>query len=166
MITKSAPKVSVIVITYNQEDYVKGCTGSRYSSTWLSTAALPGSPAFSVAKERTIQPVRDVLRRGVREGVLRDDLPGDTLFEMFTALVERALWPTVSDAATPEAAAEAVRRVRVLRWLIPLGDTIGKAQNPQDAQAMLHHSRRLGTGRSTSPCIGENTRLGRQARWR
>ena len=55
-----------------------------------------------------IQPVRDVIARGVRDGVLRSDLSGDTLFEMFTALVERALWLTIADEITPEAAAEAV----------------------------------------------------------
>jgi hypothetical protein len=52
--------------------------------------------------------VRDVIARGVRDGVLRDDLPADTIFEMFSALVERALWLTVGEKVTPEAAAEAV----------------------------------------------------------
>ena len=55
-----------------------------------------------------IQPVRDVIARGVRDGVLRSDLSGETLFEMFIALVERALWLTIADEITPEAAAEAV----------------------------------------------------------
>ena len=56
-----------------------------------------------------IQPVRDLISRGVRDGVLRwAHLPGTSLFEMFIALVERALWLTIAEAITPEAAAEAV----------------------------------------------------------
>jgi hypothetical protein len=52
--------------------------------------------------------VRDVIDRGVREGVLRADPPTDVLFEMFSALLERALWLTVSATTTPEAATDAV----------------------------------------------------------
>ena len=59
-------------------------------------------------KERVLKPVRDVFARGVDDGVLRGDLPGDTLFEMFGALIERALWLTVGGALTPEAAADSV----------------------------------------------------------
>jgi TetR/AcrR family transcriptional regulator, mexCD-oprJ operon repressor len=60
------------------------------------------------AKQRVTRPVRDVLARGIRDGILRDDLPGDALFEMLSALVERALRLAIDDAITPEAAAEAV----------------------------------------------------------
>lgn len=36
-------------------------------------------------------PVRDLLRRGVADGTLRNDLPVEVLFEMFTGLLEKAL---------------------------------------------------------------------------
>jgi AcrR family transcriptional regulator len=62
----------------------------------------------SVDKQRVIQPVRDVIDRGVREGVLRADPPTDVLFEMFSALLERSLWLTVAGTTTPEAATDAV----------------------------------------------------------
>jgi AcrR family transcriptional regulator len=62
----------------------------------------------SVDKQRVLQPVRDVIDRGVRDGVLRADPPTDVLFEMFSALVERALWLTVAGTTTPEAATDAV----------------------------------------------------------
>jgi AcrR family transcriptional regulator len=62
----------------------------------------------SVDKQRVIQPVRDVIDRGVREGVLRADPPTDVLFEMFSALLERSLWLTVAGTITPEAATDAV----------------------------------------------------------
>jgi TetR/AcrR family transcriptional repressor of mexCD-oprJ operon len=62
----------------------------------------------SVYKQRVLQPVRDLIDRGVRDGVLRADPPTDVLFEMFSALVERALWLTVAGTTTPEAATDAV----------------------------------------------------------
>ncbi|MDT5264980.1 MAG: hypothetical protein QOI90_1606, partial [Mycobacterium sp.] len=62
----------------------------------------------SVDKQRVIQPVRDVIDRGEREGVLRADPPAEVLFEMFAALLERALWLTVAETTTPEAATDAV----------------------------------------------------------
>jgi AcrR family transcriptional regulator len=62
----------------------------------------------SVDKQRVLQPVRDLIDRGVRDGVLRADPPTDVLFEMFSALVERALWLTVAGTTTPEAATDAV----------------------------------------------------------
>ncbi len=37
------------------------------------------------------EPVRALIRRGVADGELRTDVPPDVLFEMFTALLERAL---------------------------------------------------------------------------
>ena len=79
-------------------------TGAKYAAVISHVEENP-DPA---AKQRVIQPVRDVIARGVRDGVLRADLPGAALYEMFSALVERALWLTVADAVTPEAAAEAV----------------------------------------------------------
>jgi TetR/AcrR family transcriptional regulator, mexCD-oprJ operon repressor len=60
------------------------------------------------AKQRVIKPVRDVIARGIDDGVLRGDLPDDTLFEMFTALLERSIWLTIGGTLTPEAAADAI----------------------------------------------------------
>lgn len=39
--------------------------------------------------------------------MLRDDLRGDTVFAMFSALLERALWLTIGELMTPEEATEA-----------------------------------------------------------
>jgi TetR/AcrR family transcriptional repressor of mexCD-oprJ operon len=79
-------------------------TGAKYAAL-ISQMEEHRDP---VAKARVIRPVRDVIARGVRDGVLRADLPDDALFEMYSALVERALWLTVASALTPEAAAETV----------------------------------------------------------
>ncbi|MGW0704425.1 TetR/AcrR family transcriptional regulator [Streptomyces sp. NPDC002643] len=57
--------------------------------------------------ERTVKPVREAIDRGIREEVLRDDLRGDAVFAMFSAMVERALRLTVDDVMTPEEATEA-----------------------------------------------------------
>ncbi|WP_431917976.1 TetR/AcrR family transcriptional regulator [Nonomuraea jabiensis] len=57
--------------------------------------------------ERAAKPVREVLARGVRDQVLRADLREDTLFALFSAIVERALRLTIDEATTPEEAAEA-----------------------------------------------------------
>jgi TetR/AcrR family transcriptional repressor of mexCD-oprJ operon len=84
---------------------------SVFLRTGLKYAALIGrmeEPPDPAAKERVVQPLRDVLARGVRDGSLRTDLPADLLFEMFGALLERALRLTIDEATTPEAAAEAV----------------------------------------------------------
>jgi TetR/AcrR family transcriptional regulator, mexCD-oprJ operon repressor len=78
-------------------------TGSKYAAL-ISQLDEYHDPA---AKQRVIKPVRAVIARGIHDGVLRGDLPGDTLFEMFTALVERSLWLTIGGALTPEAAADA-----------------------------------------------------------
>lgn len=79
-------------------------TGAKYAAL-LSQVDEHRDPA---GKQRVIQPVRDVIARGIRDKVLRDDVSGDALFEMYTALVERALWLTVAETSTPEAAAETV----------------------------------------------------------
>jgi TetR/AcrR family transcriptional repressor of mexCD-oprJ operon len=79
-------------------------TGAKYAA--LLTQGEDHRDAAD--KQRVIQPVRDVIDRGVRDGVLRADPPADVLFEMFTALVERALWLTVAQTTTPEAATDAV----------------------------------------------------------
>jgi TetR/AcrR family transcriptional repressor of mexCD-oprJ operon len=57
--------------------------------------------------ERAARPVREVIERGIRDQVLRDDLGGDTVFAMFSAILERALWLTIGEAMTPEEATEA-----------------------------------------------------------
>jgi TetR/AcrR family transcriptional repressor of mexCD-oprJ operon len=79
-------------------------TGAKYAAFITKDEDHPDS----VDKERVIKPVRDVIDRGVREGVLRADPPADVLFEMFSALLERALWLTVAGTTTPEAATDAV----------------------------------------------------------
>jgi len=79
-------------------------TGAKYAAFITQDDDHPDS----VDKQRVLQPVRDVIDRGVRDGVLRADPPTDVLFEMFSALVERALWLTVAGTTTPEAATDAV----------------------------------------------------------
>jgi TetR/AcrR family transcriptional repressor of mexCD-oprJ operon len=79
-------------------------TGAKYAAFIAQDEEHPDS----VDKQRVIQPVRDVIDRGVREGVLRADPSADVLFEMFSALLERSLWLTVSGTTTPEAATDAV----------------------------------------------------------
>jgi AcrR family transcriptional regulator len=79
-------------------------TGAKYAAFITQDEEHPDS----VDKQRVIQPVRDVIDRGVREGVLRPDPSADVLFEMFSALLERSLWLTVSGTTTPEAATDAV----------------------------------------------------------
>ena len=79
-------------------------TGAKYAAFITQGEDHPDS----VDKQRVIQPVREVIDRGVQEGVLRADLPADVLFEMFSALLERALWLTVAGTTTPEAATDAV----------------------------------------------------------
>ncbi|WP_063043426.1 hypothetical protein [Nocardia pseudovaccinii] len=37
--------------------------------------------------ERTVTPIREVLARGIRDKVLRDDLPGDAVFEILRRLL-------------------------------------------------------------------------------
>ena len=77
--------------------------GAKYAA--LIGLVEPPDPA---AKDRVTQPVRDVFARAAREGVLRRDLPGEVLSEMFAALVERALRLGIDGAISPESAADAV----------------------------------------------------------
>jgi AcrR family transcriptional regulator len=58
--------------------------------------------------ERTTRPIREVIDRGIRDRVLRDNPPGDALFAMFSAILERALWLTIGGRMTPEDATETV----------------------------------------------------------
>jgi TetR/AcrR family transcriptional regulator, mexCD-oprJ operon repressor len=60
------------------------------------------------AKNRAIKPIRELIARGVRDGELRTDLTGDTLFEMYSALIARAQLLTITETVTPEQAADAV----------------------------------------------------------
>jgi TetR/AcrR family transcriptional regulator, mexCD-oprJ operon repressor len=80
-------------------------TGGKYAALMCQVEHPQVDPE---TKERVIQPVRDVINRGIGTGVLRADLPGDVLLEMFSALMERMLWLTVAGTITPEAAVEAV----------------------------------------------------------
>jgi TetR/AcrR family transcriptional regulator, mexCD-oprJ operon repressor len=79
-------------------------TGAKYAAVIQHPEQQPDLEA----KERVIKPLRDLFSRGERDGVLRGDLPGEVLFEMYGALIERALHLTITGAVTPEAAAEAV----------------------------------------------------------
>ena len=63
------------------------------------------------ARDRAIEPIRGVITRGIRDGELRNDFPGDALFEMYSALVARAQLLTITDKLTPEQAADAVAAV-------------------------------------------------------
>lgn len=60
------------------------------------------------ARDKAIEPIRKVIARGIRDGELRADLPGDALFEMYSALIARAQLLTITGAVTPEQAADAV----------------------------------------------------------
>jgi TetR/AcrR family transcriptional regulator, mexCD-oprJ operon repressor len=60
------------------------------------------------ARDTAIEPIRKVIARGIRDGELRADLPGDALFEMYSALIARAQLLTITGTVTPEQAADAV----------------------------------------------------------
>ncbi|MFC3997489.1 TetR/AcrR family transcriptional regulator [Nocardiopsis sediminis] len=51
----------------------------------------PGMPPLPETDRRLAEPVRALLRRGAADGTLRGDMPAEVLFEMFTALLERAI---------------------------------------------------------------------------
>lgn len=63
--------------------------GSKYGALLQPETQLPEKDAD--LKQRLGEPVREVLARGADSGVLRADLSVDTLFEMFTGLLEKAL---------------------------------------------------------------------------
>lgn len=77
--------------------------GAKYAAV-ISQSADFCDPADI---ERTTRPIREVIDRGVHDQVLRDDLRGDTVYAMFTAMLERALWLTIGEVMTPEEATEA-----------------------------------------------------------
>jgi TetR/AcrR family transcriptional repressor of mexCD-oprJ operon len=79
-------------------------TGAKYAAVINQVDQQANSPQ----KRRVTQPLRDVFARGISEGALRADLTGDLLFELFSALTERALRLTIDETITPEAAADAV----------------------------------------------------------
>jgi AcrR family transcriptional regulator len=60
------------------------------------------------AKNRAIAPIRKLIARGICDGELRTDLPGDALFEMYSALIARAQLLTITEKVTPEEAADTV----------------------------------------------------------
>ncbi len=78
-------------------------TGAKYAAV-IGQADAYCDPDLT---ERTVRPIRDAIARGVRDDVLRDDLRGEAVFELFTALLERALRLTVGGVMTPEEATEA-----------------------------------------------------------
>jgi AcrR family transcriptional regulator len=79
-------------------------TGAKYAALINLVEDHPNSPA----KDRVTQPLRDVFIRGINDGELRSELPADMLFELFSALIERAIRLTINTATSPEAAADAV----------------------------------------------------------
>lgn len=60
------------------------------------------------AKDRAIEPIRNVIAQAIREGDLRTDLVDGALFEMYSALIARAQLLTITERLTPEEAADAV----------------------------------------------------------
>ncbi|MEV4112116.1 TetR/AcrR family transcriptional regulator [Nonomuraea sp. NPDC049695] len=76
--------------------------GAKYAAV-ISQADEFCDPAVI---ESTTRPIREVITRGIRDKVLRDDLRPDAVLAMFSAIVERALWLTVGQAMTPEEATE------------------------------------------------------------
>lgn len=80
----------------------------RFGAKYAAMSALVEEDHTEGAKQRTNRPVQEAISRGVREGVLRDDLPCDVLVGMYSALVKWALSRTLAGAMTPEEAAEAV----------------------------------------------------------
>lgn len=58
--------------------------------------------------ERAIAPVRETIERGIRNGELRADIPSETLFAMYDALIGRGLVMAVNGQLTPEQAADSV----------------------------------------------------------
>lgn len=79
--------------------------GAKYASVISKSNAELCEPADI---ERAVRPIREVVDRGIRDGVLRNDLRGDTVFTMFTAILERGLSLTIGEQMTPEEATEAV----------------------------------------------------------
>ncbi|MEQ4209297.1 helix-turn-helix domain-containing protein [Actinopolymorpha sp. B17G11] len=63
--------------------------GSKYAV--LAQAGKKHVEDAAEFDRRINQPVRDLLRRGIDDGSLRDDLPADVLFAMYTGLLEKAL---------------------------------------------------------------------------
>lgn len=72
-------------------------------------AALGDEPEKEADLDRRLgDPIRALLERGAAEGVLREDLPVETLFALFTGLLAQAVRLTAGDGLGPERAAAAV----------------------------------------------------------
>lgn len=91
---------------------------SRIISIFLRTGAKYAALAGQLeeygdpeAKECVVVPVHHALERGVRDGLLRPDVPREMLFEMLSALVERSLWLVIAGTVVPEVAADAVTQL-------------------------------------------------------
>jgi len=82
--------------------------GSKYAAL----AQSGGKPDKSAEVERQLtEPVRGLLARGVADGTLRGDLPADLLFELFTGLLEKALYAVLRGQAGIEQASAALNSV-------------------------------------------------------
>ncbi|WP_280402547.1 TetR family transcriptional regulator [Nocardia carnea] len=80
--------------------------GSKYAALLQPETQLPEKDAD--LKQRLGDPVRGVLARGAGSGALRTDLSVDTLFEMFTGLLEKALLMVLRGESGVEQASAAV----------------------------------------------------------
>jgi AcrR family transcriptional regulator len=78
--------------------------GSRYAAL-----AQTGKKHIDAGEldRRVAGPVRDLIGRGVGDGTLRDDLPAELLFEMFSGLLERALYLVIRNQLGIEQASAA-----------------------------------------------------------
>ncbi|MGI5222710.1 TetR/AcrR family transcriptional regulator [Nocardia sp. CA-290969] len=83
--------------------------GSKYGALLQPETQLPEKDAD--LKQRLSEPVRDVLARGAGSGELRTDLSVDTLFEMFTGLLEKGLLMVLRGDSGAEQASAAVLAV-------------------------------------------------------
>jgi AcrR family transcriptional regulator len=82
-------------------------TGAKYAAV----VSLDDEHKEHPPHDRAIEPVRKVIARGIANGELRGDLPDTALFEMYDALIGRALVLAVTAKLTPEQAADAVVEV-------------------------------------------------------
>ncbi len=93
-------------------------TGAKYAAV----VSQDDERMERTSHDRAIAPVREAIARGIRNGELRADLPGDALFAMYEALIGRALMLAVTGALTPEQAADSVVAVFLDGATAPEGD--------------------------------------------
>jgi TetR/AcrR family transcriptional repressor of mexCD-oprJ operon len=87
--------------------------GSKYVALWSAGKQSSGKKDIDEAEadRQLAEPVRELLRRGVADGTIRQDLPTEVLFELFSALLERSLLLVMRRELGPEQAAAAVLTV-------------------------------------------------------